>query len=251
MSVVSCKVVCSALILAAALAGEGARILGVFPVPSLSHQVVYRALMTELASRGHELVVITPEPIRDPAPANYTQIDVSFMFDFYRKQFNFASMKLDRMSQYDVIVALLGVGERLCEMLLDHKPVTELISPNSMVHFDLVFVEWLDMLSLYSFAHKFSAPMIGISSLPPFGIGYSAVGNPINPSYIPDIFMPYSDQMTFFERMDNFIYYMRMNYFFYSKLLPRHQAIADRTLRVFSSQFGSASHQCQHAILQL
>lgn len=41
---------------------EAARILAIFPAPSISHQVVFRPLTQALAKRGHEIVVITPDP---------------------------------------------------------------------------------------------------------------------------------------------------------------------------------------------
>lgn len=63
--VVACVLACG---------GETARILGVFPYPSRSHMTVYSALTTELARRGHELVVVSPYPLSKPM-ANYTDVD--------------------------------------------------------------------------------------------------------------------------------------------------------------------------------
>ncbi|XP_026742255.1 UDP-glucuronosyltransferase 2B15-like isoform X2 [Trichoplusia ni] len=61
---------------------DSARILGVFSMPSISHQVVFRALTFELAKRGHELVVFTPNPV-SPAegiPNNITEIDTGAVY---------------------------------------------------------------------------------------------------------------------------------------------------------------------------
>ncbi|XP_052741051.1 UDP-glucosyltransferase 2-like [Bicyclus anynana] len=57
---------------------EPARILAVFPVASISHQVVFRPLINELAKRGHEVVVITPDPAfsKGKSPQNLTEIDI-------------------------------------------------------------------------------------------------------------------------------------------------------------------------------
>lgn len=57
---------------------EAARILAVFPTPSISHQVVFRPLTQELARRGHEVVVVTTDPAfpKGQAPLNLTEIDV-------------------------------------------------------------------------------------------------------------------------------------------------------------------------------
>ncbi|XP_063216516.1 UDP-glycosyltransferase UGT5-like [Bacillus rossius redtenbacheri] len=220
-------------LLVAALAflqlGSCARILGVFPVTSVSHQVVYLALMRELARRGHQVTVITTDPLNDPSLGNYSEIDVSFMYEDYRRRFNFAGRRMDDRSPYDLAESLLVYGARWCEMLLEHEPVQRLISPeNTRARFDLVFLEWLNTPATYGFAHRFSAPMIGVASLPPFAFCHDSVGNPTNPSYIPEAFLPYSDRMTFFQRLDTLVYSLRTRWFFYGAVVPRHQAIAER-----------------------
>jgi glucuronosyltransferase len=55
-------------------AAEGARILGIFPMPAKSHMTVHSALMKELARRGHEVTVFSPFPEKSPMP-NYTDIE--------------------------------------------------------------------------------------------------------------------------------------------------------------------------------
>jgi glucuronosyltransferase len=52
---------------------HGARILGVFPFPARSHLIVHKALMLELARRGHEVTVVSSFPESKPIP-NYTDI---------------------------------------------------------------------------------------------------------------------------------------------------------------------------------
>jgi glucuronosyltransferase len=52
---------------------NGARILGLFPMPGKSHMVVNAALMKELAYRGHEVTVVSPFPENKKIP-NYKDI---------------------------------------------------------------------------------------------------------------------------------------------------------------------------------
>jgi glucuronosyltransferase len=52
---------------------HGARILGVFPFPERSHVILHKALMLELARRGHEVTMISCYPEDEPIP-NYTDI---------------------------------------------------------------------------------------------------------------------------------------------------------------------------------
>jgi hypothetical protein len=53
----------------------GARILGVFPLPSKSHMIPPRVLMLEIASRGHHVTEVTPF-LESKFVPNYTQIEV-------------------------------------------------------------------------------------------------------------------------------------------------------------------------------
>jgi glucuronosyltransferase len=55
---------------------NAARILGVFPWPGTSHMITFSALTHALAERGHELVVLSTFPSKNP-PNNYTDIDTS------------------------------------------------------------------------------------------------------------------------------------------------------------------------------
>jgi glucuronosyltransferase len=54
---------------------RGAKVLGVFPFHSRSHLIVHKALMFELASRGHEVTVVSSFPENKAIP-NYTDIEL-------------------------------------------------------------------------------------------------------------------------------------------------------------------------------
>jgi len=54
---------------------SGAKVLGVFPFPSRSHLIVQKALMFELARRGHEVTVVSSFPENKDIP-NYTDIEL-------------------------------------------------------------------------------------------------------------------------------------------------------------------------------
>ena len=63
---------------------EGARILGVFPIPSKSHALLGQPIFVELAKRGHEVVFISPFPMENP-PKGYRDIALTEkeMFEIY------------------------------------------------------------------------------------------------------------------------------------------------------------------------
>jgi hypothetical protein len=52
------------LVLHAMCSTEAARILGIFPTPSISHQLPFQAIMKALAARGHQITVISPNPLK-------------------------------------------------------------------------------------------------------------------------------------------------------------------------------------------
>jgi glucuronosyltransferase len=63
------------LVLLPVTLSHGARILGVFPFPGRSHLIVHKALMLELARRGHQVTMVSSFPESKPIP-NYTDIEV-------------------------------------------------------------------------------------------------------------------------------------------------------------------------------
>lgn len=63
---------------------ESARILLVHPSPSKSHLIVSKALMKELASRGHDVTVISSFPLEKPMK-NYRDIYVPLQESIDRK----------------------------------------------------------------------------------------------------------------------------------------------------------------------
>jgi hypothetical protein len=58
---------------------RGAKVLSVFPFPSMSHVIVQKALMFELARRGHEVTVVSFFPENKVIP-NYTDIELKISF---------------------------------------------------------------------------------------------------------------------------------------------------------------------------
>ena len=43
---------------------KAARILGIFLTPSISHQLSFQAIMKALAARGHQITVISRNPLK-------------------------------------------------------------------------------------------------------------------------------------------------------------------------------------------
>lgn len=199
----------------------GARILGIIPTPSISHQLPFRLLMQAMHARGHHVTVITTDPIKDP-PENYSQIDMSFSYDYMQSTYDCNSLvNMDPISLFEMILPL---GTGICQLHLESPPLKEFI--NSGQKFDLVIMEKISYQCYYGVWHKVGAPvLVGFLS---FGIGgqnHGTFGNIDNPSYMPNSMIDYSDHMTFWERLYNTYLKVRTDYIFFNGIIPEQEAL--------------------------
>ncbi|XP_069686780.1 UDP-glycosyltransferase UGT5-like [Periplaneta americana] len=202
---------------------NAARILGLFPIPSFSHQIVYRGLMKGLHSRGHDVTVVTSDPMRVSNLENYTQIDMSELYVPWKKIFNFAGSKDYDTHQKKFVSTITEVSENLCEIIYNNKHLQKIVLEHS---FDLVIVEWLASPCIYAYSYFLSTPFVGICSTGLFQAGHEAVGNPISPAYIPDVFVKHTVRKTFWERVSSMWHFLWSKWLWHGTVLPRHDAIA-------------------------
>ncbi|KAI5633106.1 UDP-glucoronosyl and UDP-glucosyl transferase domain-containing protein [Phthorimaea operculella] len=166
---------------------ESARILAVFPTPSISHQVVFRPLTQELARRGHEVVVITTDPAypKGEAPGNLTEVDVhDVSYTIWSKVMSMTSTgkRQDLHSQVEFSLRLFG---EIFEKQIQSDEVRAIIR-NKKQKFDLLIVEALIAPTL-AFSHIFKAPVIQISSFTSVRGDYEAMGAPTHPILYPEM----------------------------------------------------------------
>lgn len=142
---------------------EAARILAIIPVPSYSHQVAFQSLWTALSRRGHELVVLTTDPVNDPSITNLTEIDLHDNYNTLK-----GANHVKGMEQYTWIALerniFFSIGHTLTENIYKHSEVRKMYAPDSDQKFDVVIVEIVKTPGLYPLAHRFNAPLIGKSN---------------------------------------------------------------------------------------
>lgn len=206
---------------------HGAKILCYFSFPSISHQVVYQPIWRELSLRGHEVVVLTPDPLNDPTLMNLTEIDLSYTYpivtDFYMPD----TLYKDNGATY-VARGFLELCEMLAKAQLQDPEVKRLLDDTKQ-HFDVILVECFHPLA-YIFAAKFKAPVIGVSSMDAFYNAHQAVGNPIHPALQPDLFYP--AYQGFHGRLTNTFYNLWFRYWYNFHVLPN----ADRFARSLAGE---------------
>ncbi|XP_069686789.1 UDP-glycosyltransferase UGT5-like [Periplaneta americana] len=202
---------------------NAARILGIFPLPSFSHQIVYRMMMKELHSRGHHVVVVTTHPMRNSSLENYTEIDTSDTVPLWSKNFESSTVKDEDTHQKKFTRDLLEGTEMMCTIMYKNQTLQTILLEYS---FDLVIIEWHSTPCAYGYGYFLSSPLVGISSSGAQENGHDCVGNPAHPAYIPSIFLSHTDHKTFWERVSSVWYFMWYRWLWHTTVLPRHDAIA-------------------------
>lgn len=180
---------------------SSSRILALFPYIGKSHFDVYEPYVRELAARGHQVVVLSHFPQKHPV-ANYTDISLvgSITVDSVDR------MELDSMSGIAMLKTAVKEVTLLwetCDKMLSFNKVQELLKSEET--FDLVITETFATDCFLPFVHKFNAPHVAISSCVLFPWSNDRMGNPDNPSFIPVQGTSFSDQMSFSERLRNFL----------------------------------------------
>ncbi|XP_050311791.1 UDP-glucosyltransferase 2-like [Anthonomus grandis grandis] len=160
----------------------GAKILCIASLPTYSHNLFFRPIWEALADRGHQLTVLTANPM-GPHP-NIQEIDLGFAYekkkivytpDFAVTRFNWPFM-IGRYMDMFIEVAAAELGSAQVQRLLT----------NQSEHFDLVIAE-MHISAMFGFAHRFKCPLIGISSTDIVSYQHAILGNPTHVVQYPDL----------------------------------------------------------------
>lgn len=187
---------------------DSARILGVFPVPSISHQIVFRALMLELAKQGHELVIITPNPAlpKERPKDNITEIDTSAVYQVMGRLYDEAQGQnmLKRGIVLDIDSLLTGHSDRGMTQLIasqfDLPEVKNFLEDKSQ-KFDLIFIEAIANYHLIV-TDIYKAPVIWFSSFFGFPEHYNSMGAVAwHPTYYPYFYRQKYANLSLWERI--------------------------------------------------
>ncbi|CAK1589390.1 unnamed protein product [Parnassius mnemosyne] len=179
---------------------ETARILAVFPTPSISHQIVFRPLTQELVKRGHEVVVFTTDPafLKGNAPDNLTEIDLhELSYSSYAKFVEridvSGSNRFDKMKfGFDVLLKVFK------EQMKTNESQEIIFAENA--HFDLLLVEACARATL-GLSHLFKVPVIQVSSLGDIVNNYEIVGAQSHPFLYPTLLRDRLYNLTMWEKV--------------------------------------------------
>ncbi|XP_068918277.1 UDP-glucosyltransferase 2-like isoform X1 [Tenebrio molitor] len=206
---------------------DAARILGAVFTPSYSHQLAFQPIWKELSLRGHQVTVLTTNPMKDPSLTNLTEIDLSVSYEIMK------SHKTDELlsnSQESIAVRFSKYMEALhvtADKQLSHPEVQALIH-NKKEQFDLLMVEAIYPTQM-SLSWWFQIPFIGLISLDAPSRIHAAVGNPVHPVLYPEYDLPFYRNLTFWERLFSTLFMWFMSWYSEHHLHPRE----DTTIRKY------------------
>ncbi|XP_017015767.2 UDP-glycosyltransferase UGT5-like [Drosophila takahashii] len=188
---------------------EGSKILAVYAFPGKSHYMMHTALIRELVESGHQVTMISAFSLeKEQLGSNYTEILIEPVYDFWHDvKLNFGAQhlfELTRMTNYDFLKMLEIIGLKTTEHALRQPKVRALIHAKEKEGvFDLLVAEQFYQEAFLALAHVYKIPVVTTSTL-----GYenhmSQMMGLITPwSFVPHGFMPFTDRMSFLERVKN------------------------------------------------
>ncbi|XP_047539149.1 UDP-glucosyltransferase 2-like [Vanessa atalanta] len=160
---------------------KSASILGVFPAPILSHQLVFKSLTQELAKRGHNVTVVTALSVAKYEEIdNYTEIDLSHIGMEVRSK-----LLVDELNQvhdmFHQFKTTLKLVFKYINTIIQSHEVQNLIKYQS---FDLILIEDCSKSALI-LSHLIKAPVIYISSFGGSFDTFETVGGVVHPILYP------------------------------------------------------------------
>lgn len=184
---------------------NGANILCYFTAPSLSHQITFHPIIRELANRGHNLTVITPNPMRDANLTNVDEIDVEEISYYSWNKYNISSFGVNEEVASTDLTPIINAYMEIVDSQLSHPRVKALINGSKSNHFDIFITEHPHYFTT-PFKRIYGTGMVGIGSLPLHMGSNGMIGNFEHSSLFPDLNLPYSNKLTFWQKIHSYIH---------------------------------------------
>ncbi|EDW76577.1 uncharacterized protein Dwil_GK14590 [Drosophila willistoni] len=194
---------------------ESAQILGLFQHPGKSHFAFFRPIFEELAKRGHNVSMYSYFPLKKPL-ANYTDFvfeGMGLLTDVIDlKGFDSEWKPLGLPFKIPTYFRLHDWGINACRVAMNSPLIDQLLK--SPQRYDLIILENFANDCMYAVAHLLGAPVIALSSCAIMPWHYRRMGTPFINSVMPMNFLPHTDEMTFIDRLNNFIHFHTVNFLY-------------------------------------
>lgn len=192
-------------------AGHQLKILGLFPHPGVSHFHFFHPIMRGLADVGHDVTVVSHFPDKSP-PIRYKDLPLTGLQTLQ----NTVDVKMfEKPSAFVSIQEFFLLnewGREACNITLRSDALTQVLKQRKQ--YDVVIMEMFNTDCMMGVAHVLKAPVIGLSSCAMMPWHFERMGTPVIPSYIPSLFLGKSENMNFWERLNNWISFHSMNFLY-------------------------------------
>ncbi|CAB3233304.1 unnamed protein product [Arctia plantaginis] len=180
-------------------------------MPSKSHSILGYGVVDRLLEAGHEVVHITSFPKKQKVP-NLKEIDVSSVSKVYREEAEKSgAMKIKN------IITKGNIGDSILfnffsfvihKKILEDPNVVKLLS-DPKEKFDAVILEWFFSELHAGIPHLFEVPMIWVVSTEPHWQPLRLMDQIPNPAYSVDLFTTSIPPLSFCERVDRLMRFMK------------------------------------------
>ncbi|KAK0175095.1 hypothetical protein PV327_008875 [Microctonus hyperodae] len=177
---------------------ESYRILGIFPLQSRSHQMLFDGIAKGLARKGHQIDVVTVYPMKKSIPNYKVVVDLQNITESLVNKWNvkFAS----ELGNDTIPVITIPLGNGLCEYLGLPEMQNIIKNPPKNPPYDLVIVESFGANCFIGLGHVLKVPVVMASSMIDLPLLSKALGQPDNIAFFPAFLTSYSHPMTFLQR---------------------------------------------------
>ncbi|XP_017778389.1 PREDICTED: UDP-glucuronosyltransferase 2B10-like [Nicrophorus vespilloides] len=202
---------------------QGTNILYMCPIISPSHHFWNEVLANGLAQRGHNVTILSHDDIR-LKHENYTLVKFEGIYEALDGSFDLeGSPKMSTIASMD---RLFEGTIAMCSIVLETEGFKQIWNYPKDFKFDLIIWDANGGECMYPLIKRFGNPPVVVVS--PFGLQPSIsdyMGHHVH-SYSPFMIFPFTDKMTFWQRMFNVVYTNYVVYYRKYFFLKKQQQIA-------------------------
>lgn len=183
------------------LQAQSARILGVFPSPSMSHLLIHCAVADVLAEAGHEVTVIGTVPnIRKQAKYKFVHVEGQmFPNSLVQEMLNKPTSIYRKLN--NIVDHVISMGNDT----LNERKMLNFLRTHKAGDFDAVILGHFYNDFMLGIGAHFQCPIILTFMIQSYFPTNAIIANPLEVSYAPTLYSGYKQPMDFADRVKNFL----------------------------------------------
>ncbi|XP_058827951.1 uncharacterized protein LOC131687877 [Topomyia yanbarensis] len=191
--------------------GLGANILCLTPIPSHSHHIWNRAWMEALAARGHNLTIVSADVEKVPK-TNMTYIHLEEAYTYLHEVLDLGDMANE--NAFGGVRSLYAWGTGMCKGVLRSTGMDRIMAYPDDFRIDLVVADVTLGPCLFGLLQKFgNPPVVGVTAYNNPSYTPDFIGGHKHYAYVPYVMLNYDYDMSFFQRLYNYVVYCYDHYY--------------------------------------